>query len=213
MSIEEGVEKIIAELAVIKGAPIISIAALIVVIIAVWAIVNFAYRAVFSSKNSQIELLNAQVADYKDKLNGASADQVKARIEALEQQVRSIRPRILTDEQKRVIAEQARLPQGMSASLVVMNEMQCSDCSPYAAEFRAAFSHVPNWSVGSGMIMNATNADPSGVTVLIKDAANPTIKDVALIRALQAAQIRFGTVQEAVGNADMRLLITAKIER
>jgi len=55
---------------------------------AVWIVLNWSYGTIIASKNGQIELQDRQLADYKDKLHGATPDQAKAKIEALEQTVR-----------------------------------------------------------------------------------------------------------------------------
>jgi len=41
-----------------------------------------------SSKNAQIELLDRQLVDYRDKLKGASPDEARAKIDALESTIR-----------------------------------------------------------------------------------------------------------------------------
>jgi hypothetical protein len=56
---------------------------------ALWATFNWAYGSVIASKNSQIELQDRQLADYKQKLAGATPDQAKAKIEDLEDRVRN----------------------------------------------------------------------------------------------------------------------------
>jgi hypothetical protein len=54
---------------------------------ALWVLFNWAYGSVIARKNSQIELQDRQLADYRQKLDGATPDQAKAKIEALENQV------------------------------------------------------------------------------------------------------------------------------
>jgi hypothetical protein len=58
-----------------------------VIIAIVWLIANYSYSTVLSNKNSQIELQDRQLADYKQKLDGATPDQAKAKIEGLERAV------------------------------------------------------------------------------------------------------------------------------
>jgi hypothetical protein len=55
---------------------------------AIWVVFNWSYGAILASKNSQIELQDRQLADYRQKLDGASPDQAKAKIEALEHTIR-----------------------------------------------------------------------------------------------------------------------------
>jgi acyl-CoA synthetase (AMP-forming)/AMP-acid ligase II len=73
------------------------IAILVVMLVAVWIALNYLYGQQIASKDAQIQLLDRQVADYKDKLHGASPDQAKARIDALEKRLGQFEPRRLTD--------------------------------------------------------------------------------------------------------------------
>ena len=56
---------------------------------AVWWLMDWRYGAIVASKSGQIELQDRQLADYKQKLDGASPDQAKAKIEALENTIRA----------------------------------------------------------------------------------------------------------------------------
>jgi hypothetical protein len=58
---------------------------LVLIIGAVWWVLDWRYSGILASKNGQIELQDRQLADYRQKLDGASPDQAKAKIEALEQ--------------------------------------------------------------------------------------------------------------------------------
>jgi hypothetical protein len=54
----------------------------------VWVVVNWSYSGVLASKNGQIELQDRQLADYRDKLKGATPEEAKAKIDMLEKTVR-----------------------------------------------------------------------------------------------------------------------------
>jgi|SRR5450759_5266886 hypothetical protein len=54
----------------------------------IWVALNWSYGGVLASKNGQIELQDRQLADYKQKLHGATPEQAKAKIEALEHTIR-----------------------------------------------------------------------------------------------------------------------------
>jgi hypothetical protein len=63
--------------------------ALVVVIIVVWAILHWFYRRMLSSRDIQIEVLQNQLADYRNVLEGASPreaaykSQLKGKLEAI----------------------------------------------------------------------------------------------------------------------------------
>jgi hypothetical protein len=61
---------------------------LVIIIGAVWWLMDWRYGAIVASKNGQLELQDRQLADYKQKLDGASPDQARAKIEALEHTIR-----------------------------------------------------------------------------------------------------------------------------
>jgi hypothetical protein len=65
--------------------------------------------AFLAGKNAQIETQDRQIADYKQKLDGASPDQAKKRIEDLGKQVsalaKHIDPRSVKTDQEKVLAQ------------------------------------------------------------------------------------------------------------
>lgn len=89
-------------------------AILVLVVMIVWTIVNWSYRRVIASKNGQIELQDRQLADYREKLKGATPEEAKAKIDALEEKVRNTvgdRWKPLTgDETAKLLASIESLP-------------------------------------------------------------------------------------------------------
>jgi hypothetical protein len=62
---------------------------LVLMVGVVWVVVNWSYSGVLASKSAQIELQDGQLADYRDKLKGATPEEAKAKIDALEDKVRN----------------------------------------------------------------------------------------------------------------------------
>jgi hypothetical protein len=62
---------------------------LVLIIGGIWWLMDWRYGSIVASKAGQIELQDRQLADYKQKLDGASPDQAKAKIEALEHTIRA----------------------------------------------------------------------------------------------------------------------------
>jgi hypothetical protein len=83
--------RLVAEWSVIAAAPVAFASAVLVVIAVSWAIVNWSYSSVLSNKNAQIELLQSRVADYQDKLKGASPDQAASEITRLKVEIESLK--------------------------------------------------------------------------------------------------------------------------
>jgi hypothetical protein len=84
----EWIIKFLEQWAVVKAAPIPFIAAVVIVGAVLWLLIGWSYTAVLNSKNAQIELQDRQLADYKEKLGGASPSEAKAELDALKEKVR-----------------------------------------------------------------------------------------------------------------------------
>ncbi|SRR5712692_259791 len=94
-AVDDIISKFAEQAAVIKAAPYPFILAIAVAVGVIWYIVNYAYSTVLTSKNAQLELADRQIADYKQKLGGASPDEAKAQIDALDKQVSDLRAKEL----------------------------------------------------------------------------------------------------------------------
>jgi len=77
---------VLGEMRVIRGAPIAFSTALLVLLSVAWTAVNWRFSGIIENKDGIIAL-------YRERLNGASPDQAKAKIEELEAQVSSLRNR------------------------------------------------------------------------------------------------------------------------
>jgi hypothetical protein len=62
----------------------------VLIIGAVWWIMSWRYGDLLASKNGQIELQDRQLADYREKLKGASPEQAKDKIDSLEDTLRKM---------------------------------------------------------------------------------------------------------------------------
>jgi hypothetical protein len=83
--------KLVQEWSVIAAAPISFTAAVIVVIVVVWSIINWSYSSVLSSKNANMELLQSRLSAYQDKLKGASPDQAANELVRLRAEIEAIK--------------------------------------------------------------------------------------------------------------------------
>jgi hypothetical protein len=76
---------------VITAAPISLGIAAVAIIMIVWAIIDWFYRRLLSSKNIQIEILRGQLADYRNVLKGASPSEAAYKITQLKAQLEAIK--------------------------------------------------------------------------------------------------------------------------
>jgi hypothetical protein len=80
------IKYVLGEIRIIRGAPLTFSIALSVLLVGVWSATDWRFAKIIESKDGIIAL-------YKERLNGASPDQAKAKIEALEAQVSALRNR------------------------------------------------------------------------------------------------------------------------
>ena len=195
---------------VIVGAPAIFIMALIVASILVWLAMRWAYETSTKHRQTLIALKDAQLADYQQKLGGASPDEAKARIEKLESQVAALLPRELSLAQIDKIATTAAAPKPNSTIISIIFDVACRDGQSYAAQFVRAFG-IAGWRVAEGQMMAPAHKPRSGLGISVADSRNPTPAQQTVMRAFLAAGLEFDLSPQAPGTAsDVTLLIAAK---
>jgi hypothetical protein len=57
---------------------------------AVWVVIGWSYSGVLASKNGQLELQDRQLADYREKLKGATPEQAKEKVDSLERTIKML---------------------------------------------------------------------------------------------------------------------------
>jgi hypothetical protein len=97
------------EWGVITQAPIAFLASVLVVAFVIWKIVQREFANRLANADSKYELARARVEDYERKLQGASPDEARAKVQALEARLQNLEPRRLSDEQIRQLSEVLRL--------------------------------------------------------------------------------------------------------
>jgi hypothetical protein len=83
---DQFIKYVLGEIRVIRGAPLVFMIALSVLLVGAWSTIDWRFAKIIEGKDGIIAL-------YKERLNGASPDQAKAKIEALEAQVSALRNR------------------------------------------------------------------------------------------------------------------------
>lgn len=84
----EWLVKLLEQWAVVTAAPIPFAIVTIILGAVIWIVIGWSYSAILNSKNAQIELQDRQLADYREKLGGASPSEAKAELDALKDKVR-----------------------------------------------------------------------------------------------------------------------------
>jgi hypothetical protein len=180
---------------------------LVGIVVLEWAILSFWYSGRLASKEAEIRLQDRQLADYRDKLHGASPDEAKARMDALEKRFRQIEPRRLTDDQQKILRERARVSEHQELTIIFESG---SDCTTYAAAFEDTLREA-GWNVHNWQIVIPPRRPRSGIAVLVPDLNNIP-KEAELLRtALVAAHVDIELInmKDFPPKSPVQLLITA----
>jgi hypothetical protein len=196
----------------IAASPAIFLMAVIVTTVLVWLALRWAYSSRIDSLNDLLRLRDGQVDDYKQKLSGASPDQAKARMDALEQQIAQLVPRSITPDQANKITAAAAA--AGRHRIAVTQDMGCADGKKLVTQLAAAF-HAAGWDVGTPLVMGPSFHPPSGLGIVIYPGARQSGQQ-ALVAALQAASLQYEMHNYSGGKIppdgpEVELLITARI--
>ena len=202
-------DKILAQVAIVTSAPAPFIVALLIVAGFIWWAIDWKYSAVLTHRDAEISRLKGERDDYKDKLSGATPDQAKARIDALEARLSSIEPRRLTASQRAaLIAGLASPPPG---SIVDVMSEPSGDNTQFAADIWSVFQQAGGWSVGDSTAIGPSNRPPSGLAIRLADLQHPSQGAVTIMNLFRAQNIRFDIQQDTrLQTATVLLLICAK---
>jgi hypothetical protein len=199
----------------VAHAPVALLAALIVTAIVIGWLARWRYRNRIDNLQSLTNLREAQLQDYKDKLNGASPDQAKARMDALESrlfevlaQVAALAPRTLTDQQRR--AALAVLDRFRGSRIKILTDAAAPDVKRLADALAATFNGAA-WHVETGIVLDFADAPPTGVALLVPDPARLTPPQQSIAEALRDAGLAFDLMPRtpaAEGRQAAHILLT-----
>jgi len=159
--------------------------------------------------------LRQQIAEYRDKLHGASPDEAKTALDVLTDEVAALqaqlKPRRVDAHQRQIITERLKIPTGTQYALAIVHEGGCWDCPQYAADFDGTFRSIPGLLVSNRVTMGLTQRPPRGLAVVVSDPLHPSAQETTLLQALQGAGIEFD-LQGARSPLDkgLQLLLAAK---
>ncbi|MBX6425124.1 MAG: hypothetical protein IRZ09_04290 [Variibacter sp.] len=193
------------EVETVGSAPIAFLIIVVVAGVVMWAVLQLSYGAVLSGKNAQIAFLERRLGEWREKMGGMSPDEAKARMQALETQVKALRirlqPRVLTPEQRQALADRARLRPGVRYTISVVRQPDCSDCEPFAAQIVGALQESSGWTVGLGTLPGGAERPRYGLGLRVPDPLRPPPEAVQLQSALQSAGLSFDVMTGGMGTA------------
>ncbi|MGD0565270.1 MAG: hypothetical protein ABSA66_19550 [Roseiarcus sp.] len=159
---------------------------------AIWAAMNWTYSSQITNLQSRLSLRDDQIADYKTKLGGATPDEAKKRLDALELQVKALSPRRLTEGQKAKIVQSLK---GSSGIIEIVQDMGAPDAKAYTGDLALVFQ-AAGWVVSLPAALGLGNPPPSGVGLMVANPAAMQPIELATKRALEAAGIAFDIQQQ-----------------
>ena len=172
------------------NAPVPFLAALL----AGWLILRWHIKGQFDTKltnaQSTIDLRDRQLQDYKDKLDGATPDAAKARIDALEERIENrlnaLEPRSISDNQRATMT--AVLDSFAGCHVSIAYDAGLAEARTLAQKLTAAF-HAARWTATNPMVIGVGNPPPSGIAFRVPEAENLTEPQRAILAAFRAAAI------------------------
>ena len=197
------------------GSAPIALAVLVVLVTAiVWGIMHWAYGGILTSKDAHIASLERRVADYRDSVSGASPEDARRRIDALETQLHALQlqltPRRLNPAQRQAISDHSRRPAGSpSRNITVTVDEACGDCAAFAAEITEALRVADNWTVDVRTVSYADERLRSGLGIRVAEPTRPSPEAVVLQQALTSAGVSFSMLGSGPSSG-VELLVTER---
>ena len=183
------------EWAVIAHTPILFFASIIVAMFIFWRFCQWQYGAQLSNIQSTLDLRNAQLQDYKDKLSGATPDEAKARMDALEARIDEIIPQLAALSPRQLGIEQRRamlpfLEEFRGSRVHMVSDAGSADAAQMLKALVAAFN-LAGWHVSNAVGMGFSNSPPSGVAIRVVNPTHPTLQQKAVLEAFKAARLEY----------------------
>lgn len=195
VDIDKTIKWLDGEWSVIAHAPVIFLASILVVGLLIWRIGQWQYGSQLTSSKAIVSLRDTQLQDYKDKLSGASPDEARARMDALETRIDEILPQIAALSPKKITTEQRQLMAPFldrfpGCSVSIASDAVSADAAQMSKGLITAFN-ASRWLVQTPVIMGIANPPPTGVALCVADPGNLSEEQKAIADAFTSAAIAF----------------------
>lgn len=166
--------KLLEQWGVVKSAPIPFAIAVVGGAAVIWLAISWSYRAVLNGKNAQIELQDRQLADYREKLNGATPAEAKAEIDALKEKVRHTIgdkwPALSATEITSLKGRLASFPKKIRVQIMYENYLGKDLAQSFLEAFKQAGWSSAWLTAGSGLGYGVTVGQGSETAPQVKNA-------------------------------------------
>jgi hypothetical protein len=169
----EWLSKIAQEWTVIQSAPLSVITVCAIIAVVIWSVVSGIYGIRLANKDGEISLLTRQRDDYKDKLGGASPDQAKAKMDALEKRIAltigSHWTPLTSDESAKLTAAVSGLEK-RRIQVMYVNQLGKELAQSIADALRRGGWTDMHFSEGGGLGIGISTGRGNGMAFKLKDA-------------------------------------------
>lgn len=164
-----------------------------------WSLGRFMYGQRIEDMASSLKLSDRQIADYKDKLNGATPDEIKGRIQMLEGELNRLRPPSLTAVQ--VEAARNAIAKYVPAGVKFATDIAGIDNSRIPVQLKAILSEA-KWPVIDGIAFTVEDPAPSGIFLTLSEAEPHHSAGLAIKAMLDAANVSYSIYKHAAAKSD-----------
>lgn len=159
----------------------------------IWKVVVWRNAGPLELMEQRLKLRDDEIADYKRKLGGASPDQAKGRLEALEATVRALAPQRITAEVRQKMVPILRAQQG--SLIEVTHDVTASGMKPLFDDLVGVLKQA-GWRVDEAIAMAVGQPSPAGIKILVPGPGARTPPQIAIINALGHAGLDFDLSKE-----------------
>ena len=184
----DAVTSVTEQFLTVLSAPVPFLLVVGTVAFAIWKFLTHYYEGRISAKDDLLALRQAQIDDYKNKLDGATPDAAKARIDALEERIEQLGPRRLSADQRQVMA--AILDPFKGSAVQIVTDGASADAAQLSHGLSATFRSA-GWITSGGMVIGLGNPPLSGIALIVPDPLALSPEQRAIEGALRAANLEF----------------------
>lgn len=199
---ESAAASVSEQVAMVMNAPIPFLLVIAAVAIGIWQLVKREFATRLANAESTIALQDRQLEDYKSKLDGATPDEARARIDALErrieEQLSALAPRRLTDEQRQAMVGVLDSAPGHHARVVY--DAAIADTRSFAQSLMTAFDSA-RWVTSMSMIFGPGKPPKCGLALIVPDPTALTPPQQTIFEAFRAAGLEIELQRGGMGRS------------
>ena len=187
------IKYVVPEIDVIMKSPIPFLLSLTVITILIWRVLAWRYAVIIDGYEARNKLQADQIADYKAKLSGASPDEAKARLDALETMVAELSSRLLSEEQSRKVTSILSADPGRAYITLAVT---AANARLFHAALEKCFSEA-KYEISTWMAMSTKITPNNDVCLKVPDVDRLTSRQRLVLTALRSVDIEVAVEHEA----------------